>query len=643
MQIGIAYTTQIKDSINTAQLFVALCNELDIHSVLFDYKEATNYNGKVLNLLIDIDGFLSPVVRQKIGMKSVIFLQTFLQFSELESCVYMDNPYMPRNMEGVHEVWCWDVLNPEETIPSVSGLFPCPIRRVPGHFLGKSVTKTLFEKKRAKNRDELEKSVTETGDDFKKSVTETGDELEKSLTENTFTVHIAEENNTNTSSSIIPLVAIKELHQKKIINATYKFHHMEDIKDNRFFKENIWNNLEADGLPIEMVHNFEYLTANTILLSHLRFTPLRFALLEALAQGVPLIHNSIVIKDLHPYLQETYYEGNDIKGICRAFSYFQAHQKEWVESVNEIQAAIEKRFGMATHKDAWKCIFALYDVQKGEEQQEEEQQEEEQEQKEKQEQKQKQKVPIAPIVPIAPKAPTTLCIAFSDMWPGFNPHSNLILDTLRHFNTTYEEIIGTYDVSHPDILIFGPYSEKWKSIPSVPKVFFSGENWTEPTDPTIALSITSSRKEDATHLRIPTWMSYIDWFSASTELPVTSEDNPIRIPLHFAMHPHPKPFQERTKFCGFVVSNPSCTFRNETFQKVNEYKKVNSGGALYNNIGGQLQLKYAGGGCGDISKYHFFSEHQFSISFENSQSPGYVTEKLFMQKWRDAFHCIGVI
>jgi hypothetical protein len=39
-------------------------------------------------------------------------------------------------------------------------------------------------------------------------------------------------------------------------------------------------------------------------------------------------------------------------------------------------------------------------------------------------------------------------------------------------------------------------------------------------------------------------------------------------------------------------------------------------------------LKYPGGGSGDLSKYHFFSEHQFSISFENSQAPGYITEKV---------------
>jgi GR25 family glycosyltransferase involved in LPS biosynthesis len=125
---------------------------------------------------------------------------------------------------------------------------------------------------------------------------------------------------------------------------------------------------------------------------------------------------------------------------------------------------------------------------------------------------------------------------------------------------------------------------------------------------------------------------FIDWFSGSKELPENCEDNPIRIPLHFVMNPHPKKFNDRSEFCGFVVSNPVCEFRNAMFYVLNQYKKVNSGGALFNNIGGQLNLKYPGGGCGDISKYHFFSHHKFSISFENSQSNGYITEKVLHAK-----------
>jgi hypothetical protein len=163
---------------------------------------------------------------------------------------------------------------------------------------------------------------------------------------------------------------------------------------------------------------------------------------------------------------------------------------------------------------------------------------------------------------------------------------------------------------------------KWKEIPNnIPKVYFSAENWSYQEDNDIKLYITSSRIEDNKHIRIPTWMIFIDWFSNSTTLPDNCEDNPIRIPIHFAMNSHPNKFTDREDFCAFVVSNPICTFRNESFKALNDYKKVNSGGALFNNIGTQLSLKYPGGGCGDISKHHFFSKHKFTLSFENSQAP----------------------
>lgn len=71
-------------------------------------------------------------------------------------------------------------------------------------------------------------------------------------------------------------------------------------------------------------------------------------------------------------------------------------------------------------------------------------------------------------------------------------------------------------------------------------------------------------------------------------------------------------------FCSFVYSNYMAdTQRKEFFDKLSAYKKVNSGGAYLNNIGGRVD-----------NKLGFEMKHKFSIAFENSSNSGYTTEKL---------------
>lgn len=76
--------------------------------------------------------------------------------------------------------------------------------------------------------------------------------------------------------------------------------------------------------------------------------------------------------------------------------------------------------------------------------------------------------------------------------------------------------------------------------------------------------------------------------------------------------------KEKTGFCSFVYSNylgdPT---RKEFFDKLNTYKKVDSGGAYLNNIGKKVS-----------NKLEFELKHKFSIAFENSSRSGYTTEKL---------------
>ena len=580
----LGYTVSLVDSKNTdAELFTP---KLD--GVL----TTKLYQTKGLDYLIDIDGFVNPTSRRSAAKNSIVFLRTVVQFAEMDNSVYPEKPYTPRSFEGVSEIWCWDILNPKETLDSIQILFPCPIRTVP-FIWSPTVVSTVT----------------------------TVNPIQYN-TENPWTIHIAEKNIDNSSSSIIPLVAIRELvNNNKDFNASYKCHNMEHILENKFLKENVLNNIEAHTLPIKFIPKepfYKWLSEeNTIMLSHSRFTPLRIGLINALWLGIPIIHNSPILKELHPEMSKMFYFGNSISEISGCFSTFMKGVNGFTSSIDGIKNAIIAKWSIANNLEAWRCISlgspnvapTVVPVP----------------------------TPIATSVPTSVPIVNTITIAFSDMWSGFNYNNNFIIDSVRHELKTLGLNIGIQGInytsdSNPKLLIFGPYGDLWKLVPdTISKVYFSAENWDKPCDSSIKLFLTSSKTEDNTHMRIPTWVTFIDWFSDSTELPIC-EDNPIRIPLHFATSSHSTPFKDRDAFCAFVVSNPICTFRNDAFKSINAYRTVNSGGALYNNIGGQLSLKYPGGGCGDISKYHFFSKHKFTISFENSQADGYITEKVLHAK-----------
>ena len=75
---------------------------------------------------------------------------------------------------------------------------------------------------------------------------------------------------------------------------------------------------------------------------------------------------------------------------------------------------------------------------------------------------------------------------------------------------------------------------------------------------------------------------------------------------------------KKEKFCSFVVSNGNADkIREEFFEKLCEYKRVDSGGRWKNNIGAPV---------GD--KQSFIQNYKFNLCFENSSAKGYVTEKL---------------
>ena len=76
--------------------------------------------------------------------------------------------------------------------------------------------------------------------------------------------------------------------------------------------------------------------------------------------------------------------------------------------------------------------------------------------------------------------------------------------------------------------------------------------------------------------------------------------------------------QKRKKFCGAVISNcfSFANFRLKFINELNKYKKVDMGGRCYNNVG---KIK---------NKLEFLSSYKFSISMENTEGDGYLSEKI---------------
>ena len=79
----------------------------------------------------------------------------------------------------------------------------------------------------------------------------------------------------------------------------------------------------------------------------------------------------------------------------------------------------------------------------------------------------------------------------------------------------------------------------------------------------------------------------------------------------------------KDKFCAFVCRanylNPK---RVEILEKLNEYKRVDCGGILKNNIGRSIGSK-------KIDKINFQKQYKFVIACENQQFSEYNTEKIF--------------
>lgn len=178
------------------------------------------------------------------------------------------------------------------------------------------------------------------------------------------------------------------------------------------------------------------------------------------------------------------------------------------------------------------------------------------------------------------------------MWSGFDFQNNYFTIHLsRHFNIEIN--------SQPDFLIHSVFGKNFLRYNCF-RICISGEN-TRPDFTRSDFYIGFDFNENPDYLRWPLFLMgrYMP------EYLLKEKDADLL-------------FAQKKRFCSFIVSNGQAKERIGFFEKLNEYKKVDSGGKFLNNIGSPV-----------TDKIEYLKESKFNIAFENTSSPGYTTEKIF--------------
>ena len=192
-----------------------------------------------------------------------------------------------------------------------------------------------------------------------------------------------------------------------------------------------------------------------------------------------------------------------------------------------------------------------------------------------------------------PGAPV-IKIGFSDFWPGFDEGDNYLTEMLlRHYSLQI--------TSKPDYLIFSNFGTKHKRFRCI-KIFYTGEN-VRPNFDECDFAFTFDHMDDPRHYRLPL---YAWWDDAEKFLKPEHIDTDLLL-------------KSKTKFCNFIYGNAVAQRRVDFMHALSRYKPVDCAGTLMNNIGRTVSV---------FEKVEFLKDYKFTIAFENTEQPGYTTEKL---------------
>lgn len=231
-----------------------------------------------------------------------------------------------------------------------------------------------------------------------------------------------------------------------------------------------------------------------------------------------------------------------------------------------------------------------------------------------------------------------LKIAYRNFWANFSPNY-MPQDYFFEFVLSHGyEIV--YDNESPDLVIssvFGSPIKKnqFKNDPFI--ISYNCEpDWLYPKYLENECDLKIGYGEG--YHRFPLWLSFVIWNQTNLNTRYKLQDNPYigqgchhtpnfgmqvdngldNNPLFISnmLERHLKPIPKKHHFCNFTYSKPIAN-RVEFFQELSKYKFIQSTGSVLNNTGYRMK-----------SKTKELKAYKFTIAFENSIRPGYVTEKI---------------
>ena len=188
-------------------------------------------------------------------------------------------------------------------------------------------------------------------------------------------------------------------------------------------------------------------------------------------------------------------------------------------------------------------------------------------------------------------------INFTDFWPDLNKTNNYF------YNLLSEQYTILID-ENPDLLFYSCFGTDYLNY-KCKRIYYTGEN-IRPDFTGCDFAFSFDFNSNKNHFRLPFYSLLIEENNAFNVLEsIKTRAELVQI------------WSNKTKFCCMVVSNARAKKRLDFFKKLSQIKTVDSGGKVFNNVGGRVKDKMA-----------FIKEYKFVISFENESHDGYTTEKI---------------